>query len=471
MSAGTGAAGSGGEASKPEVQQGRFWLVWLIPLVAAGYGVYLGIDTYLNEGPTITIYFATADGLEEGKTQIKYRSVNAGVVTSIDIRNESPEVVVVCQLHPKAAPRLKQGSKFWVVRPRLSFGGVSGLGTLVSGAYIAAEFAEEGEPARTFVGLEEPPVTEGEKGLLIKLHARQLGSLLPGAPIYFREIKVGVVGAHSLSDDGKVVEFNGLIVEKHKDLIQDNSRFWNAGGIDVHLGAGTLDVKTESLVTLLAGGVSFDSPPGGKPVEAGHDFLLYESRSDLEQAEVMYGGLSLVLEAASQGSLAEGYPVAYRGTQVGTVVSARLATDSRTVRVKINIYPRYKGLVRENTRFWNASGISADLSLTGLHVHTGSLASLLKGGVALATPTSPGAPAKSGSVFKLHPEVKEDWLEWSPMIWRGPADQKPKAAKPEEHGIASFFHHDGKSEDEAKQDHDPKPADEEKHGFFHRLFD
>ena len=138
------------------------------------------------------------------------------------------------------------------------------------------------------------------------------------------------------------------------------------------------------------------------------------------------------------------------------------------MRIDLNILSPYASLVRSNSVFWNAGGVSADLGLTGLHMHMESLEALLAGGIAFATPNKPGSRVKAGSVFQLHPEVKDDWLKWRPLIWRGPADKHPggaEAKKEEKHG---FFHHHEKSEEQTAED-GPKPQDEEKHGFFHRL--
>jgi hypothetical protein len=162
--------------------------------------------------------------------------------------------------------------------------------------------------------------------------------------------------------------------------------------------------------------------------------------------------------------------VLYREERVGAVVSHSLSTDSRTVRIHLNILSRYASLVRSNSVFWNAGGVTADLGLTGLHMHMESLEALLAGGIAFATPDKPGGRVKAGSVFKLHPEVKDDWLKWRPLLWRGPANKHPGGAaakKEEKHG---FFHHGDKSEEQTVVD-GPKPAaeDEEKHGFFDRF--
>ena len=260
-----------------------------------------------------------------------------------------------------------------------------------------------------------------------------------------------------------------LIEPQHAGLVHSNSRFWNAGGIDVSFGLGKADVHTESLVALLIGGVAFDSPPGGEPAAKDAKFTLHESRSEVEDAYWRYGGLHVVVEAVQSGGVKEGDFVYYKEERVGSVVSTALSNDSRTVRIHLNILSSYAPLVRTNSVFWNASGISANLGLTGLHIHAESLESLLAGGIAFATPNSPGGRVKSGSVFKLHPEVKDDWLKWSPTISRGKAQSHASGSeeKEEHHGLGKFFHHeDKKEEDTADEDH---PKDDEKHGFFHRL--
>jgi hypothetical protein len=158
------------------------------------------------------------------------------------------------------------------------------------------------------------------------------------------------------------------------------------------------------------------------------------------------------------------------------VVAHSLATDSRRVRVHLNIQSPYASLVRSNSVFWNASGISANLGLKGFHVHTESLQALLAGGVGFATPDRPGSPVKAGSVFELQPEPNEKWLAWRPLLWRGPPEKRPKeAAQPEQHEglIGRFFHHEDKEAEEAAADHDasqPRPAESKKHGFLHGLF-
>jgi paraquat-inducible protein B len=214
---------------------------------------------------------------------------------------------------------------------------------------------------------------------------------------------------------------------------------------------------------MLAGGVSFDAPAGGKPAEAGASFWLHGSYADIEATAMRYGGLGVILEAPALGGIKDGNYVYYREVPVGSVVSHELASDRATVRVRVNILRRYASLVRTNTVFWNASGISADLGLTGLHIHAESLQSLLSGGVAFATPGRMGERVKDGSVFKLHPEVKDEWLDWK-------AGSKAEE-KQGEGRISRFFHHRDKSEEEtaAERARDVPKEHEEKHGFLRGL--
>jgi paraquat-inducible protein B len=463
---------SGPAAARANVRRARISPVWVIPIVAIGLAGYLGYRTITEKGPVVTLYFETAEGLEAGKTKVEYKSVGVGTVTGIDVRPEDPQIVVVCQLNQEATSYLVEGSEFWVVRPRIGAGGISGLGTLVSGAYIGfVPGPAGGEPKREFVGLEEPPeMLPDDPRLRVVLLARELGGLQPDSPVYNRQIQVGKLGRAELSKDKTDVEIEVLIEAEHAELVRSESQFWNVGGIDLTVSLGKADVHAESLAALIAGGVAFDSPPGGKPASKDTKFALHQSRAEVENAAWLYGGLQVVVEAGQLGGVKEGDFVFYKEERVGSVVSAALSNDSRTVRIHLNILSSYAPLVRTNSVFWNASGISADLGLTGLHVHAESLEALLAGGIAFATPDSPGERVKSGSVFKLHDKGKDDWLKWAPEISRGKAQKHAAGDEVEEkghHGLGKFFHHEDKSEDEISEEEHPK--DQEKHGFFHRL--
>lgn len=461
--------GGGGDVPDAVVERSRgFSPIWLIPIVVAIVAGSLAYRAFQERGEKVVILFESAEGLVAGKSTVKYRDVEIGTVDLIQFRDVN-KVEVHVEIKQNAARYVGEDALWWVVRPRFGGGGISGLSTIVSGAYVTLQPGKVGaKPKREFIGLEEPPIpSRDRRGLQLVLHSDDLRGVEAGSTVFFRDLEVGDVLQHSLVEDGKMVEINIVIREKYVPLVKSTSSFWNAGGVDVKVGTGGLEVKTESLQSILTGGVAFDSPAAGEAVKAGDAFWLHASRSDVESTRLSYGGLGLVLEMGALGGVAAGNPVYYRELPVGSVISYELSKDGSQVRVKVNIDRRYASLVRHNSVFWNASGISADLGLTGLHVHAESLKSLLTGGVAFATPPKPGHTVSEGSVFRLHPEAKKDWLKWQ-------SDFEPKSDDPPEkhNSLGRFFHHEKKSPEEAKTD-DPTPEpseDEHKHGFLRKLF-
>jgi len=462
---------TGGASETPEVvvEKGRgispIWLIPIVALIVAGTLAYRAIQ---ERGPKVVILFKSAEGLEAGKSKVKYRDVEIGTVDLIQLR-DLEHVEVHCSLKKGTVPYLTKSTEFWVVRPRVGGGSISGLGTIISGAYLAVRAGKTDDPPeRSFTGLETPPLAaEDQPGLRILLHTDHLGGLDTGSPVFFRDIHVGDVTRWELSKDGKTVDIQVVIGESHVHMVRTNSNFWDAGGLDISAGFGGLDVKTESLQSILTGGVAFDSPAGGEPAKAGDAFWLYRSHADVAKTSRSYGGLRLVLEAGSLGGVADGNAVYYREIPVGAVVSHELSKDGSRVRVTVNIEPRHASLVRSNSVFWNSSGISADLGLHGLQVHAESLKSLLSGGVAFATPPQPGHTVSEGSVFKLYAEAKDDWRKWETDYSAKGEDGEQKQGI-----VGRFFHHEGKTEEEAKQD-DPTPEptpEEQKHHFLHGLF-
>jgi paraquat-inducible protein B len=468
---------AGGQSDSPEeppegvVERGRsFSPIWLIPIIVALVGVSLVYDAVKDRGVAVTLLFDSADGLVAGKSMIKYRDIEIGSVDTILLR-DIDTVEVGCTITKRAAKHLTEDAAFWIVRPRIGGGGISGLETIVSGAYVGFIPGTEGKTAqREFEGLDEPPLPARDTpGLALVLHSDQLRGLEYGTAVYFRDIEVGDVLHHALAEDGESVEVKIVVMQKYAHLVTSQSRFWDAGGVDVSVGPSGLNVKTESLRSIIHGGITFDSPPGGTPAEAGDEFWLHASLNEATQSAATHGGLRVVLEAGSLGSVAAGNPVYYREVPVGTVVSHKLSKDGTRVRIYLNIEPEYATFVRDNSVFWNASGISADLGLTGLHLHAESLKTILAGGVSFATPPHPGHTVSPGSVFRLHPEAKKAWLEWE-------TDYTPKKNDPpEKHSPKGrFFHHSKKSEEEAsKEAHAPETHTEEKKRgllgrFFHR---
>ena len=241
-------------------------IVWIIPIVAALIGAWVAYKAMSEVGPTIVITFEDAEGLVAGKTKVKYKDVEVGVVETIDIEDDLKHVLVTVQMHKDSKAYLTEKTRFWVVRARISAGNVSGLGTLLGGAYIAIDPVNGGKFVKDYVGLETVPiVTTDQPGQHFMLKAKRRGSLEAGAPIYFRQIKVGEVVSYRLSDDTETVDFKVFINEPHDIKVTENTRFWNASGLEVNLSAAGFEVDMESAVSLMTGGLAFGIPPDSPP--------------------------------------------------------------------------------------------------------------------------------------------------------------------------------------------------------------
>jgi paraquat-inducible protein B len=306
-------------------------IVWIIPIVAALIGAWVAYKSFSETGPTILISFKDAEGLVAGKTKVKYKDVDVGQVESVDISDDLQHVLVTVQMHKDAKAYLTEKTRFWVVKARISAGNVSGLGTLLGGAYIAIDPVNHGAFVKEFTGLETVPVvTTDQPGQHFMLKADRRGSLDVGAPIYFRQIKVGEVVSYELAEDGETIDFRIFVKEPHDIKVKENTRFWNAGGLDVSLSAAGIKVDMESVVTLLSGGIAFGIPPDLPPgAEAPENtvFTLYESRQAAYQREITLKKKYLLYFDGSVRGLEPNAPVEFRGIELGRVVSVDLEFD------------------------------------------------------------------------------------------------------------------------------------------------
>ncbi|WP_237113179.1 PqiB family protein [Pseudomonas aeruginosa] len=252
------------EPRYPTVDQRRWRisLVWLVPALAALIGLSMLAHAWLSAGPEITITFRTAAGLEAGKTPVKYKDVTVGAVTAITLSDDGSHIVARVSLASSAVSLTRKDTRFWVVRPRIGTGGVSGIDTLLSGAYIAVDAGSEQASSKVFTGLEIPPtVIGGMPGKSFILHTEDLGSLDVGSPVYYRRIQVGRVASYKLDDDGNHVSLQVFVDEPYDSFVTTDTRFWNASGVDVSLGADGLKLKTQSVATIVAGGIAFAALP------------------------------------------------------------------------------------------------------------------------------------------------------------------------------------------------------------------
>lgn len=326
-------------------------LVWIVPIIAVLVGISLVVHSILQEGPTITVTFKTGSGLTANKTEVKYRNVVIGQVSEVELSNDQKSVNATIKLAKQAESFTREDSQFWVVRPRIGAGGVSGIDTLLSGDYIGADIGQANARSKNFKGLENPPpITYGEPGKRFMLNTPDLGSLDIGSPVYYRKIPVGQVVAYTLDADGKGVNIEVFIHSPNDAFVTENTRFWNASGINVNVGANGFAVKTESLSAILVGGIAFRAPeysPNDKPAAEEKAFELFEDQQTAlapPSGKAQY--LSLRFDQALRG-LKVGAPVEFLGIEFGTVVSVNLDFDAKKrsfpVNVGIVIYPQRLG--------------------------------------------------------------------------------------------------------------------------------
>ena len=327
---------------EPEIQRGRrFSIVWLIPLLAAVIGVWLAVKTIRETGPTITIVFKSAEGLVSGKTEIKYKDVTVGKVQSIQLSEDLSQVLVTAAMSPEVAVHLTKDTVFWVVRARVAVGEVSGINTLLSGAYIGMMPGSSGKAVHRFEGREKPPaIFRDTPGRQFSLRAEQLGSLDIGSPVYYRQVKVGRVTSADMAAEGTGVLLEIFVEAPYDNQVKRGSRFYNASGLNVKVGADGVRIDTPSLASLLVGGISFfttdDIKTASLPV-ANHIFTLYDNRDAANAATFSYREYYLLYFEETVRGLSEGAPVDFYGIKIGEVISIRLLFDQDKLTFRIPV--------------------------------------------------------------------------------------------------------------------------------------
>jgi paraquat-inducible protein B len=325
----------------------RISVVWIIPILAAVVAIGIAIQRVLSEGPTITIVFMAAEGIEAGKTFVKYKDVNIGQVTAVRLSSDYSKVEVTAKIDKSAAGLMVEDAKFWVVEPRVTLSGVSGLGTLLSGNYIGFEVGKSDKRQRQFTGIEVPPIiTSGQPGRQFVLKAENLGSLGIGSPIYYRRLQVGEVIAYNLTGDGKSVDIKVFVNAPYEKYVNPGTRFWNASGLDVSVGAGGVEVRTQSLVALLAGGLAFDTPPfaaKAEPAAADTVFTVYVDKATAMKQPESTAARYVIFFTETLRGLSVGAPVTLLGLPAGEVTDVGLDIDPATMtirgRVEVVSYP------------------------------------------------------------------------------------------------------------------------------------
>jgi len=315
--------------------------VWIVPIVALVVGALLLFQSLNEKGPMIQIYFKSAEGVEAGKTIIKYKDIEVGKVTDVSFGKELKEVIVTAELKKNMKPYLSEKSRFWVMKARVAIGGVEGLDTLLSGVYIVMDPQKGSKSVNKFKGLEEVPVvTANDKGKTFELIAEDVSSISVGIPIYYKKIEAGRVISYALNPDGKNIKIKVFIKEPFSKLVTDKTRFWNAGGITANIGANGIEVHTESLTSILAGGLAFANfnvHGQGQEVQEGHSFKLYPTVKQAKKVEYHRELYFWVYFNNSIRGLSMGAPVEFRGVKIGEVVDFSLIGDSESAKFEIPI--------------------------------------------------------------------------------------------------------------------------------------
>jgi paraquat-inducible protein B len=337
--------------SVPEKKKGVS-VVWIIPIVAALVALGIAVQRYLSEGPEIRITFQAAEGLEAGKTWIKYKDVEIGMVTKVNLTDNHTKILVTAKMEKSAEGLLDNNARFWVVKPRVSLSGVSGIGTLLSGNYIGFEPGKSKEKRRDFVGLESPPALMRDRlGRVFVLRSATLGSLGVGSPVYYRSLGVGDVIAYDFAKDGRSMEIRFFVNAPYDRFVTADSRFWEASGLDVSMGAEGLSVRTQSVTSLLIGGVAFETLSGGPATEAAPNtvFTLFKDRKTaLAPTEAESQRFVLRFRESLRG-LSVGAPVQLLGMSVGEVTEVTLEFNQQTREMRPRVeFAIYKHRVAEH---------------------------------------------------------------------------------------------------------------------------
>ncbi len=326
--------------------------IWILPAVALVIGAWLLYKGIVQRPITVIVHFHSAEGITAGKTKVMYKGLPIGYVKEISVDKGMDSVSVILAMSPKTKEGLVTDVKFWIVRPEITAGRISGLETLLSGSYIAVLPGISKIPCREFQGLDAPPpVPENAPGLHIKLRTDALNSIQRGSLIYYRDVNVGSVQDYVMENGGGII-IDAYIEPEYKNLVKPGSRFWNASGITLSGGLSGIKFHMESLSTLVSGGISFYTPETldhQLPAENGHVFKLYK---DYDAAKY---GIKVLLKMETGEDMVEGLTkVIYRGLEVGRIKKVRINDNDKKYKVtaELLIDPAAERILRKGTKFW-----------------------------------------------------------------------------------------------------------------------
>src|SRR5438105_11988839 len=353
----------------------RISVIWVIPLVAVAIGGWLAWDTLSKEGPTIRVSFDSGEGLQAGQSQLKFKDIAFGTVKSLALAPDQTHVIVTIATTRQAEPLLTEGTVFWVVKPRLFAGNISGIETLLSGSYVGMlPAAEAGKSQRDFAGREDPPVLGAHvPGRTFLLKSKRIGAVSVGSPIFFRDLAVGEVRGWDIGDMAEYVTIHAFVRAPYDSYVHDQTRFWNASGVSVKLGGTGVEVQMESLKALLLGGVAFETPVADihtAETPENHEFPLFADRDTANAASYTRKVAAISYFPGSVSGLAPGSEVTMHGLKVGEVTDVRLsydaANDAAVAPVRFEVEP--ERVIGVGKRVFKSNDEAVDALLKkGLH--------------------------------------------------------------------------------------------------------
>lgn len=412
-----------------------WWLTGLCGLLALG----LVVTSFQSQGTLISIHFEEGHGLKAGDT-LRYRGIDVGAVQSVKIAKAHDAVDVDVLLTPGHETIAVEGSQFWIERPRLRLGQVAGLDTVLGAKYVGViPGRPDGPRIDEFQGLETPLTIQTGDSLRIRIHFPAGEGLAVGDSVQYRGIAVGEVTHVELSELADSVTVEVRLVGAARELARAGTQFWverprldltEVRGLDTLLGGRyiamqpSLPQRKDTAISNVADATDDSLALERSPQQT--EFVGLAEPPPLPRRD---GSLEIELDSASRLGLVRGAPITYRGLEVGRVTGVGLSNDGATVKVRVVVEPEYAGLVRDNSKWWAIGGIKVDANLRGVHVAVESLSAWIRGGIAFATPVSPGEKVVTGHRFVLEPEPQAEWLEWQPRIVTG--QERPGLALPE----------------------------------------
>lgn len=327
---------------QPEIKKNKLGILWLLPILALGMGLYLAYHRLSQIGPTITIEFSTAEGLEAGKTKIRFKSLDIGTVTNISLSNNFKTVLVHAQMTRNAIDLLKQDSQFWVVKPQVTLNGITGLDTILSGSFIAVAPGQSKIDARNYKGLDTPPLIPlSEPGMRIHLITDTSKGIYAGSPVYYRGFRVGQIETVKYDTELDRINIHAFINSPYDQLINNNTKFWNVSGISIKVGANGANVSMQSLETLALGGITFSTPVSlsgsNQPFDNKMIFTLYANEQDTTQSPVYQKQYYVLYFEDSVRGLTTGNAVEFNGINIGQIIDIRLLYDEKIKKAVIPV--------------------------------------------------------------------------------------------------------------------------------------